>query len=270
MTDLRKAQLVMKDILDFAVKICEENNIKYWLDCGTLLGAVRHGGFIPWDDDIDIVMSREDFEKFAKIFPKYENEDYGYIDEHTDKVYHYYFSKVLSKHHFNRDKSISYNKGIYIDIFPMDFYEKKYEKKWERFMFLSLPLKKNKEKGLKGKLLYLKRQILKIEWGILKYILLKNKNKGNKDIITYDWKMADYQAKFKYNDIFPLSKVKFEGTEYNAPKDIHLYLTTIYGDYTELPPIENQICHNKEGFIFDEKYLKKWSENENIINNNCI
>ncbi|OFL81855.1 MULTISPECIES: LicD family protein [Fusobacterium] len=146
MTDLRKAQLVMKDILDFAVKICEENNIKYWLDCGTLLGAVRHGGFIPWDDDIDIVMSREDFEKFAKIFPKYENEDYGYIDEHTDKVYHYYFSKVLSKHHFNRDKSISYNKGIYIDIFPMDFYEKKYEKKWERFMFLSLPLKKIKKK----------------------------------------------------------------------------------------------------------------------------
>lgn len=122
-----------------------------------------------------------------------------------------------------------------------------------------ITIKKNKEKGLKGKLLYLKRQILKIEWGILKYILLKNKNKGNKDIITYDWKMADYQAKFKYNDIFPLSKVKFERTEYNAPKDIHLYLTTIYGDYTELPPIENQICHNKEGFIFDEKYLKKWS-----------
>lgn len=89
-----------------------------------------------------------------------------------------------------------------------------------------ITIKKNKEKGLKGKLLYLKRQILKIEWGILKYILLKNKNKGNKDIITYDWKMADYQAKFKYNDIFPLSKVKFEGTEYNAPKDIHLYPQT--------------------------------------------
>lgn len=139
MTDLRKAQLVMKDILDYVVKICEENNLEYWLDCE-----------------------------------------------------------------------------------------------------------------------------------ILKYILLKNKNKGNKDIITYDWKMADYQVKFKYNDIFPLTKVKFEGTEYNAPKDIHLYLRTIYGDYMELPPKENQVCHNKEGFIFNEKYLKKWSEDENIIDNNCI
>ena len=107
-----------------------------------------------------------------------------------------------------------------------------------------ITIKKNKEKGLKGKLLYLKRQILKIEWGILKYILLKNKNKGNKDIITYDWKMADYQAKFKYNDIFPLSKVKFEGTEYNAPKDIHLYLTTIYGDYMT-PPENPAPLHHK-------------------------
>ena len=74
--DLRKAQLLMLKILKEVHKICEENNIKYFLSDGTLIGAIRHQGFIPWDDDLDIGMLREDYEKFCKIAPQILSENF--------------------------------------------------------------------------------------------------------------------------------------------------------------------------------------------------
>ena len=91
--ELKKIQL---DILVFIDDFCEKNNINYWIDCGTLLGAVRHKGYIPWDDDIDIGMLREDYDKFMKIFNNCcNNSKYKFISYETDKNWPFPFGKVL-------------------------------------------------------------------------------------------------------------------------------------------------------------------------------
>ena len=93
MSELRKHQL---EILDFVVEFCEENDIHYWLDSGTLLGAVRHKGYIPWDDDIDIGMLREDFDRFTQRFrDKCSKTAYVFRCPEVDKNWHLPFGKVM-------------------------------------------------------------------------------------------------------------------------------------------------------------------------------
>ena len=89
---LRRQQQRMLDILLYVDKVCRENDIRYWLSSGTLLGAVRHGGFIPWDDDLDIEMLKEDYEKFMRVFV--DNDDYVLQTRHNDKYYLLPFAKL--------------------------------------------------------------------------------------------------------------------------------------------------------------------------------
>lgn len=123
MEDLRKIQLLQLDIALEVKRICEKNNIQYFLDSGTLLGAVRHGGFIPWDDDLDIAMLREDYERFIKIAPKELSDKYFLQNTDTDEGFGYTFSKVRLNGTHYVEKIAQYAKchdGIYIDIFPYD------------------------------------------------------------------------------------------------------------------------------------------------------
>ena len=112
---LRRQQLRMLEILLYVDKVCKEHNIRYWLSSGTLLGAVRHGGFIPWDDDLDIEMLREDYEKFVKVFPN--NEDFALQTLYTDPNYFNGFAKVRDLHsqisEFELDRHYKY-RGLFI------------------------------------------------------------------------------------------------------------------------------------------------------------
>ena len=118
---LRRQQLRMLDILLYVDKVCKEHNIRYWLSSGTLLGAVRHGGFIPWDDDLDIEMLREDYEKFLKVFP--ENKDFALQTIQNDPNYFLGFAKVRDLHsqisEFDMDKYYKY-RGLFIDVFSLE------------------------------------------------------------------------------------------------------------------------------------------------------
>lgn len=120
---MEKLRIIEVDILDEVVRICNKYDINYYLAYGTLIGAVRHKGFIPWDDDIDIWMFREDYDRFAKIAEKELSEKYYYQDWHKEKEYPYNFAKVRLNDTVVLQKPITklnIHHGIYIDIFPLD------------------------------------------------------------------------------------------------------------------------------------------------------
>jgi len=120
-SQLRNHQLKMLEMLEYVDKVCRENDIRYWLSSGTLLGAVRHGGFIPWDDDLDIEMYREDFLRFKSVFS--ETDDYVLQTHHTDRAYFWPFAKVRDRKKLieegNLDRSYKY-RGVFIDVFCIE------------------------------------------------------------------------------------------------------------------------------------------------------
>ena len=109
--ELREFQIGILDVVD---EFCRKNNINYWLDSGTLLGAVRHGGYIPWDDDIDLGMLRGDYEKFAEMFNK-ENDRFKFVDIETDRNFYCAYGKVLDTATVLKDGHM--DSHINIDIF---------------------------------------------------------------------------------------------------------------------------------------------------------
>lgn len=115
--------MIGKEILDEIVRICEEENLTYYLAGGSVLGAIRHGGFIPWDDDIGIMVPREDYEKFAEACKRKLNSNYFYQSIDTDARYVKRFAKVRKNNTIFQEKmfnGIQQHNGIYVDIFPLD------------------------------------------------------------------------------------------------------------------------------------------------------
>ena len=122
---LRKVQLAQLEIGKEIKRVCDENGIKYFLDSGTLLGAIRHKGFIPWDDDMDMGMLREDYERFIEIAPKELKPEYFLQTWKTDKSYPYAFAKIRKKGtvfiEAVSQKTNAHNE-IFVDVFPYDIY----------------------------------------------------------------------------------------------------------------------------------------------------
>lgn len=123
MNNLRQLQLTELEILRFFDKLCRENGLKYYIVAGTLLGAVRHGGFIPWDDDIDVAMPRADFERFKTLMASDRHDCYFYQCHDTEPNYIFGFSKIRLKGTAVCEsylENVEMEKGVYIDIFPLD------------------------------------------------------------------------------------------------------------------------------------------------------
>lgn len=121
---LRRLQLTILDILKDIDSICKENNIEYYIAYGTALGAVRHGGFIPWDDDIDICMTREAYDRFLEVMPNAMPEKYDLLDIKNTNKYSMCFAKVSKKGTKFKEKvgtAEGYEQGIFVDVFPLDY-----------------------------------------------------------------------------------------------------------------------------------------------------
>ncbi len=267
-TNLRKAQLVMLRILKIVDYICRENDIKYWLDSGTLLGAVRHGGFIPWDDDIDIVMPRKEYERFISIAKHKLPEDLFLQNNETDIEYDMPWLKVRDNNSRIVEYKIGdYHNGLFIDIFPVDFYGEDYdkyivEKNKFRSFYRTLMLVKEPFEKVKNSKIFVKNIIKFFAKIFMAKYTLKDKrevfkilNEKKQDIINkfskedgqyvgYGPEPLFWDFKVDKESIFPLKEIKFEDALFYAPKDYDKYLKTVFGDYMKLPPEQERIPHN--------------------------
>lgn len=250
--ELKKIQI---DILECVHNFCEKHEIKYWIDCGTLLGAVRHGGYIPWDDDIDIGMLREDYEKFTQMF-NVENDRFRFLCYEQNKEFLYTSGKVLDTDTVLYEPDRNGNEiSVNIDVFVYDnapesdkALKNMYDK---RDVLRRLHQQRNARYRIEGK--WNKRLIGNITRGLTKifpkdyficaiiknskkYVEKETKRVGN--FVSYARIACD---KSVVNETI---KIKFEEHLFNAPKGYKEWLKAFYGDYMVLPPIEKQVGHH--------------------------
>lgn len=253
--ELRKEQIA---ILDEIVRICNDNGIKYFLDYGTLLGAVRHKGYIPWDDDIDIGMLRKDYNKFLRVASKELSNDF-ILCYYKNELQHFHtFAKVRLKNTIMLEElyqHLDINNGIWVDIFPYDNLSKpngifiKLRKKVFDVITTLISIKldidyyKNVEKKKKIK------KIIKIIPLRFLYFLREtfskiNINNNSKYVTCLDERKDKcYNGRLR-DKIISNKKLTFENKEYAVCNDYDYVLTNEYGDYMKIPRKSEQVTHN--------------------------
>lgn len=266
---LRQSQLVMLRTLKIVDFICKKHHINYWIDGGTLLGAVRHGGFIPWDDDIDIGMTRKDYDKFLKIAPKELPEDlFLESPETADKSVSTWAQVKDRKSFIEQHGAEGCHPGMYMDVFPFDsysnnFFRRNFHEKLHKHLFIksflvNAPFKKPFFKGSnfpKNVIRFLMK--LTIVFSIFNHKKiykwsLKSRDKriasmrnNEEKNYGYGTDVLNWDKTFKADDIFPLKTMKFEDVEVFVPNNFHNVLSTLYGEsYMTPPPEYNRIPHN--------------------------
>ena len=258
---LEELKQIEYDILLSIDNFCQDNNLIYYLWGGTLLGAVRHHGFIPWDDDIDIAMPRKDYEIFVR---KYNTPIYGVYSSEINKNYPYTFAKAFDKR-TRKIEPIRYSNqfsiGVDVDIFPLDAYDN--NKSYPRLV-------RNR------------RIMLDLwRWSITEPSKIKSLHDIAKNILIYSLKTLSNQLSRRINDLSrnidsndkimlsadsnidePLIfsnnwfgngiKLIFENHEFICPIDYDKVLWKCYGNYMELPPKEKRVPHHTSVIMWKE------------------
>ena len=233
-----KRKHILIKILEEFEHFCKEKKLRYYLGYGTLIGAVRHKGFIPWDDDIDILMPIEDYMRFLEEYPK--NKRYEVLDITFHNDYFFPFAKLVDNetylHHYG--VPITWMQGMYIDIFPMSGFEKdiSFEEQW------------------------LTQTLLDIEW----YWYYISKDVIHRELPDCRKRILDEKFRIKFDEADQVGvlttlpakpwilnkslfgngcKLNFEGRTYKGVANYDIYLRTIYGDYMQVPPVEEQRIH---------------------------
>ena len=254
---LRRVQLVLLEIAKEVKRVCDENNIKYFLDSGTLLGAVRHSGFIPWDDDLDIGMMREDYNRFCEIAPSCLKHNYFLQTWNNDSNYALPFAKVRKKNTIYLENKAN-NKminGFYVDIFPYDNAPATNEEKLmlmkrlsnlERTILMKChyqPWNEFNRINYKKRIGYvpyqLKSVLLSKDKLISRYMQFVNRESETAEDIylQYGGKKGYYIKKASFGEGIMLN---FEDELFRCPLDYDAYLKSVYGDYMKLPPVDQR------------------------------
>ncbi|MCI6430575.1 MAG: LicD family protein [Lachnospiraceae bacterium] len=250
--DTRQYMMRLKKILDVYVAICEKHHLRYYLSSGTLLGAVRHSGFIPWDDDIDVDMPMEDYKIFCKIAQKELGERYFFQTYNTDKVLNVPWGRIRENGTTSmpvRDAEFDIHYGVDIDIFPMvGIYNNKLLAKMQEKMFsLIVTLLQadyykiyhhwSPSKFVKG-LYALPRSLRKSFVNIFGLFVYRNFRDAENGFTLYEYSCKRNPAYYKES-----IKLNFEGSLYDAPAKWDAVLKEAYGDYMTLPPLDQRNGH---------------------------
>lgn len=268
MTDdsaLAQLKAVELSVLNAVGSLCDKFGINWWLDGGTCLGAMRHNGFIPWDDDIDIGMMRSDYDRFCSIAPAELPDGFSFHDSRNSPGYAAMFCKVykdgtLFENQEGRDSGSAM--GIFVDVFPYDFL---YEEPGLRSRQLKLALNAQRRSYLyhSGNITVPHRGFLgsveKAGCKVLHFIerasnkdplefqrqfnrAIPDSSVGavGRECLTLAWPNMN---PISVDDIFPLAQAEFEGELYPVPRLTDKYLTTMYGDWRAIPKEEDRHTH---------------------------
>lgn len=267
---LRQIQLTQLEILKVFDSFCQQNNLKYSLFFGSLLGAVRHKGFIPWDDDLDVIMPREDYEKFLNLW---ENSTYSkeYIlqNKNNSPLFTQTFTKIRKDHttFIEIESEIGrYHHGIFIDVFPLDKVPNSF---WKQKLYLwnSLKYLLFTREFIDKKSNFLIKTISKI---ILKSVTGKKRIEKRNKLYNYITKYNAYIDNYHYVHISTFSElhfsydkslfdkivyIDFENDNFASIENWDYTLKILYGDYMKLPPKEKQVlAHHPIVIDFEKNY----------------
>ena len=261
---LRKVQLLELEILDEIDRICSKNKLNYFLIAGSLIGAIRHKGFIPWDDDLDIAMPREDYEKFIEICKRELNNRF-FLDA-SEVSYKYY--RLAAKIRINNTlyiqkdlKSYKGHQGIWVDILPLDETNNKKKLKIQAYIksLLEVAIEYKCKVDISEKSLWKRFISILVSIFPLKFLKIfqqKVMTLDNKKNYNYFVNLASkYSFKkqtFQKKDWMPAKKYFFENKKYNIPNNYDKILRSVYGNYMEIPSKDKQKIHNPIKIKFDD------------------
>lgn len=247
--NLRACQLKQLSILEEVDRICEKHNLTYWLDGGSILGAVRHGGFIPWDDDIDLGMPLEDLKKFMEIAQSELPEGLFLQTPQSDPSSKEPIIKIrdLNSMYIEMGDNFSadYQKGLFVDIFPFIDYPS-VPKTWVKMITKEISksysiLNSQHYYSMRSfaEFFYFgaKYWVLKAIWGVLCMIYKKDTYLSN--ILINN----GYGIMHRKDSVYPISEIEFEGKMFKAPHNPDAYLKDLYRNYMDIPPKEKQKIH---------------------------
>ena len=255
-TDINELRQIQMGILDNVHRFCEAHGLTYFLSSGTLIGAVRHKGYIPWDDDIDIYMPRKDYEQFLQIYSD-ETGRYRAINPQTESHYYYTFVKVVDqKTRMVEKETEGFEIGVYMDIFPVDYVtddlaEREQVFKKKKLLYKIRRCKISNSNPLQSKLAYWVYKnwpisVKQLENRIRKLIVL---NHPTNTVCNMTEAGPKLKGCFPAEDIASAVDIEFEGKMYKTMIGYRDYLERTYGDYMTLPPVEQRVTHKFEAYI---------------------
>lgn len=249
---LRRVQLAQLEIAKEIKRVCDENDIRYFLSFGTMLGAVRHQGFIPWDDDMDLGMMRSEYERFLQIAPEKLKPEYVLQTWYTDENVSIPFAKVRKRgtvYIESKGGNLKEN-GFFVDIFPFDFQPATEEacaalNRKLKTIFRTKLMKsrytpwrdgdKINWKKRAGYLLFQVRALFTTQEKLAREFDALASSVPENDILFWQEGISRMK-KIKRQWCEELAEYTFEGETFTGPKDYDALLTAIYGDYMQLPP----------------------------------
>lgn len=261
MFDLRSLQLVQLEMLSTFDDLCKKLGLRYSLAYGTLLGAVRHKGFIPWDDDVDVCMSRRDYDELIKRAAQYLPGNYFLQSAYSDPGYPLDFAKLLLTDYslsVAETRNLDISHGVFIDIFPIDACDNRRFVDWlDRVkvaaarVFCYATMCEQFESG------FPRRQIRRIAAMVVKRTgtqpfvkysdNVKRKRNTRRNTYSYFYYTGDSPLKYEWGKRLPiailddLTEMEFEGRLFSCVCDYDRVLTAAYGDYMKLPPADHRV-----------------------------